>query len=75
MVQWMNNDTKGIKLCGPNRVELSRIFLWFEDDFGSNCKEWMLQYIQNDEVKKALASPRTGIRYYDYDWNLNRKQN
>ena len=76
MVQWMANDTKGVELCGDNqnRLKLSRIFLWFEDDFGENRNEWISQYIQNDDIKTALGSSATRIRYFDYDWNLNQQQ-
>ena len=49
-----------------DRLELSRIFLWFGNDFGS--KEERLEFISNYSGMN-LEGPK--IDYLPYDWSLN----
>jgi GH15 family glucan-1,4-alpha-glucosidase len=56
-------------------VYLSRIFQWYEGDFGSS-KEEVLDYIlqfADEGLRSAVESIREGlrIRYLPYNWNLN----
>jgi len=84
MKMWMKNDTKGLKLTttqgllGNKReqLELSRIFLWFADDFGGwkGLQQWLTQYVADKDVKTAIASDNVKVRYFEYDWNMNRAQ-
>ena len=58
-----------------SEVSLSRIFQWYEGDFGSS-KEEVLDYIlqvADEELRQAVASNRKGLRitYLPYNWNLN----
>lgn len=69
MVHWMKNPTKGIKVEG-NVIYLSRIFLWFQDDFAEGVRAWLSQYV-DDDVTTAL-SRNIPIRYFEYDWQINR---
>ena len=49
-----------------DRLELSRIFLWFGNDFGS--KEERLEFISN---YSGMNLERPKIDYLPYDWSLN----
>jgi len=54
---------------------LSKIFDWFDEDFGKNNKE-ILQFVSKflpDNVKKDMLenADKWGINYKDYNWNLN----
>ena len=56
-------------------ISLSRIFQWYEGDFGSS-KEEVLDYIlrfADEELRLAVESAREGLRisYLPYNWNLN----
>lgn len=57
----------------PPQLELSRIFLWFEEDFGGwrGLQEWLPQYITKDEVKNVVKSGKASLRYFEYNWELN----
>jgi hypothetical protein len=56
-----------------NRVELSRIFLWFADDFGGyeGLKEWLTQFLDDPSVTEETLG-RAAVRYFEYDWQINR---
>jgi hypothetical protein len=51
---------------GPDRIELSRIFEWYADDFGGKAalRDWVARYVDHD-VGAAE------IRFLDYSWQLN----
>ena len=70
---WLSNPTKGLLLSGNHRLELSRIFLWFEKDFGGfkGVREWIPQYL-DDEVAGTVRKGRISTRYFAYDWSINR---
>jgi hypothetical protein len=72
MKQWMTNDTKGLRVTG-NRLELSRIFLWFSADFGSSnadIRKFLQPYVAEHQNKIVKGSPV--VRYFEYDWQMNR---
>jgi hypothetical protein len=79
MKEWMTNETKGFKLTG-NRLELSRIFLWFANDFGSSwgdLRKYLTPYVpdQHTEKMSSKGGSITGgiaVRYFEYDWQINR---
>jgi Protein of unknown function, DUF547 len=77
MRDWMSNPTKGLKLAATpknqNRLELSRIFLWFAEDFGGlhGVKEWLPQFIDDPKVTDEALDAAT-VRYFEYDWQINR---
>jgi hypothetical protein len=64
-----------------NKKELliSKIFDWFEEDFGDSdekVKEYILNYLSvTDELKSKIKSDDTDIEYLDYDWSLNKLKN
>ncbi|MGB5287852.1 MAG: DUF547 domain-containing protein [Ignavibacteriaceae bacterium] len=54
---------------------LSKIFDWFDEDFGKNDKE-ILQFVSKflpDNIKKDMLenTDKWKINYKDYNWNLN----
>jgi hypothetical protein len=78
--QWMKNDSTGISLTTSSgilgqsqKLTLSRIFLWFGDDFGGSkgVQQWLPQYIEDAAVKEAIAND-VKVRFFEYDWNINR---
>jgi len=81
MRQWMKNGSKGLKLTFDDKknsylLKLSRIFLWFQDDFGGSkhggVEQWISQFIEDDAVKKIVQSGECTVRYFEYDWQINR---
>lgn len=75
MQTWLKNPTKGLLLESKSRVQLSRIFLWFADDFGGEfggVGEYLRTCGVDEAADKALASKLTATRYFKYDWTLNR---
>jgi Protein of unknown function, DUF547 len=80
-----NNDSKNNVLAGwfhslrpppTPQLELSRIFLWFAEDFGGwqGLQEWLPQYIadDNEEIKVVIQRVKAGdLRYFEYNWELN----
>jgi Protein of unknown function, DUF547 len=79
MKDWMSNPTKGLKLTtspknqNQHRLELSRIFLWFAEDFGGlrGLMEWLPQFIDDPKVNDEALQSAT-VRYFEYDWQINR---
>lgn len=60
---FINSDNNTIT---QDKVELSRIFKWFKNDFfDGNLTKYINQY------SDVTISPESKIRYQEYDWNLN----
>jgi len=62
-----------------NLVSLSRIFKWYEQDFGKNEVEVLgiiAPYLYKSEDREFIEENTTDIKvtYQDYDWRLNRYQ-
>ena len=86
--RWMANPTKGLRLDrDAGVVYLSRIFLWFGADFGGGRWPWpWLDGAGNgpalafagrhagaeDAAFIAAAAGRLRVRFFEYDWQLNR---
>ena len=67
--QFLKNPTKGlIYNVSRNQVEISKIFHWFEKDFGGKegIKNFISEYIK-------LPTDTYGITYLPYNWDLNSK--
>jgi len=70
-VQWVNDPSKGIRIDSESQVTMSRIFLWFSDDFQpAGPLSWAQRYYKGN--KQDLAS-KTQIEYFPYEWSLNTK--
>jgi hypothetical protein len=63
------NDNNFIKVSGKD-VALSQIFEWYASDFGGS-KSTAVAYINNYRTE---ALPDGSIRFYNYDWSLNKTQ-
>ena len=73
---WMANPTKGLaadQTAGV--VKMSRIFLWFADDFGGLGKPSLQYALPYADADAKAAQDRKGlrIRYFPYNWELNVK--
>ena len=71
---WMKNETKGLSL-NKNRLLLSRIFLWFGDDFGGRkgVQQWLPQYLDDEALKEKIVKNKVKIHFFDYNWTVNRQ--
>jgi len=70
------NSSEVIALPEEGKLLISKIFRWYEKDFGG--RKGVLRFIQNyltDKKANAFLQTKDGavkIEYLDYDWNLNR---
>jgi hypothetical protein len=62
----------------PPRLEVSKIFDWYEDDFvdaAGSLHHYLLQYADTLEIpanhRKSLDAERLKIQFLNYDWSLN----
>ncbi|MDF1724300.1 MAG: DUF547 domain-containing protein [Alcanivorax sp.] len=62
----------------PARLEVSKIFDWYEEDFvdaAGSLHHYLLQYADTLEIpashRKALDAEQLKIQFLDYDWSLN----
>ena len=72
---WLADTRKGLRIDrGTKRVQLSKIFDWFEADFAAHggVLRFIGRYL-SDADAKWLAANRDAVRitYFDYDWSLN----
>lgn len=67
---FVNNPKKNLYV--NNTLFLSKIFKWFEDDFGDNPINFIRRYAEGS-LKKTLDNAGQDIRieYLEYDWSLN----
>ncbi len=87
-IDFINDPIKGVKIDGENkRVELSKIFAWFGQDFienygdadlfvGRNEKEkpvlnFVVSYLKDEDKKQFVKANDFKISYLSYDWGLN----
>ncbi|WP_247738892.1 DUF547 domain-containing protein [Shimia sp. R9_2] len=66
------NDDRGVHVDPNGALTLSKIYIWFQEDFGANERE-VLDRLQKvaDPERAAAISARKGVRRYAYDWSLN----
>ena len=73
MRQFLANDQKGLRVDkGEQRVYLSSIFKWFDEDFES--KGGVINYITPfapESVQAILHGKSLNVSYMDYNWRLN----
>lgn len=66
------NDPRGVQFYGRERLQLSKIFAWFREDFGGKPQS-VLQSVAR-HAKPSLSTRLEGrdrIDRYVYDWALN----
>ncbi len=58
-----------------NTIYLSKIFDWYQEDFGENKTEvinYVMQFYSDDQKRRLVPSEgEIKVIYTDYDWNLN----
>ena len=68
-------DPRGVRVDDAGRVVASKIFIWFQEDFGRNEAEVAarLAAIAPEPARSALTT-RMRIDRYEYDWSLNEQR-
>ncbi|MCF8260082.1 MAG: DUF547 domain-containing protein [Melioribacteraceae bacterium] len=74
-IQFVNDKTKNLFDLQNREAKISKIFDWFEEDFGEN-DEQVLIYLANFLPKEVaedikMNADKWDLGYTDYDWNLN----
>ncbi len=74
--QWLGNPALNTFYPEKNKVELSLIFKWFEDDFKSlgGLKKILVKYSPK-EYQIFIAEDNYKIGFRDYHWGLNDQSN
>ena len=61
------NQSKGLKF-DDNQVTLTKVMDWFKEDFNDgDLRMWLKNYFPNK------INDQTSIRFFDYDWSLNKQ--
>ena len=66
------NHPRGVTVLEDGRLQVSRIYAWFKEDFGGNEKgviAHILKYADDELAAKLRNNP--DISDYAYDWSLN----
>lgn len=66
------NDPRGVRFDARGGLILSKIYIWFREDFGPN-QQAVIDYIATaaEPGLQARLSEAKGVRAYKYDWALN----
>ena len=73
---WLASPTKGCAVERDGAVaRLSRIMLWFADDFAAagGAAAFAARYVDGASNQAALRSKGVALRFFPYDWSLNSK--
>lgn len=73
MKLFLDNKEKGLIIDEKkNRVYLSKIFDWFEEDFDSHggVLAFVAKYV-DPKTQALLKKPKLKVSYLDYNWNVN----
>lgn len=66
------NHPRGVSIRKDGRLEVSKIYAWFKEDFGGNEKgviDHLLKYADDSLAQRIKTNP--DIAEYAYDWSLN----
>jgi hypothetical protein len=72
-VRFLSDRTRN-RLSADGKLEVSRIFDWFKEDFGAREKYFAryAQALADDPAgRKLVAEARAPIQHLEYDWSLN----
>ncbi len=76
--RWLASPEKGLRIDrAANRVTVSKIFDWFEEDFGvlGGVRKVLAKYApERDRAWLAGHVRGASLDHFDYDWTLNRVQ-
>lgn len=73
---WLASPTKGCAVERDGAVaRLSRIMLWFADDFAAagGAAAFAARHVDGASNQAALRSKGVALRFFPYDWSLNSK--
>jgi hypothetical protein len=73
LTKFLVNEGKGLKIDpAGNKIYLSSIFKWFEEDFESKggVVPYLTKYVDS-RYMTTLKSGKLKVKYLDYDWGLN----
>lgn len=73
---WLADPSRNGITAGAKRLKVSKIFDWFEDDFGGKDEavvRWIADHVEDEALAKDLRARADDIdvRYLDYDWSIN----
>jgi hypothetical protein len=72
---WLASPKKGLRIDRrEGQITVSRIFDWFEEDFGgeSGVRAMLARYApESDRGWLAGSAGKAELDYFDYDWTLN----
>ncbi len=76
---WLGDITRNELVPKKGKIYVSKIFNWFEDDFGGKDErviEWIANHVKDEALGKRLkAEAKTlDVKYLDYDWSINAKK-
>ena len=72
--RFLQNPFKNQIDLAEGEAVLSKIFDWFEDDFGGSdaaVQRFLAPYAATEAERAALAAARLDVKHADYDWSLN----
>ncbi len=70
---FLHDDRKNVVPAGEEEVQLSRIFKWFDEDFGgsrASIQRFIAPYFE-DPVRSRLETASYDVDFRTYDWSLN----
>jgi len=70
---FLHDDRKNVVPAGAEEVQLSRIFKWFDEDFGgsrASIQRFIAPYFE-DPVRSRLETASYDVDFRTYDWSLN----
>lgn len=66
------NDPRGVRFDEQGRLTLSKIYIWFREDFGPNQKAVIAAIAPAaDPALRARLQDTSRVSKYEYDWALN----
>ncbi|MFT7167906.1 MAG: hypothetical protein ACI80K_001028, partial [Paracoccaceae bacterium] len=73
---WLSDSTRNQVTPQGGKIRVSKIFDWFEKDFGKNdaaVARWIGDHVGDEAKGKALRDQARSIdvKYLDYDWGIN----
>ena len=74
--RFLNDPSRNRIDLSKGKAHLSRIFQWFDEDFGGSKKK-VLQYIapyRPEGERAKLKEGKLSVDYLDYDWGLNEQK-
>lgn len=73
---WLADATRNRVTRGAKSLRVSKIFKWFDEDFGDDREEiveWIADHVGDPELARDLKARAGSIKlsYLDYDWSIN----